>query len=85
MMVGMSGFKGSSELILKMIGSALDMIVHIGRRSDGMRRVMQISELKVIDNEIRLKDIFRFDDDENCLKRIEEAEPVPLLESAAFQ
>ena len=84
MMVGMSGFKGSSELILKMIGSALDMIVHIGRRSDGMRRVMQISELKVIDNEIRLKDIYRFDDEDNCLKRVEEAEPVPLLESAAF-
>ncbi len=67
-----------------MIGSALDMIVHIGRRNDVMRRVMQISEIKVIDNEIRLKDIYRFDDDENCLQRVDEAEPVPLLESAAF-
>lgn len=83
MMVGISGFQGSASLIRKMIGSALDMVVHIGRRSDGMRRVMQISQLELVGEELTLTDVFRFDDDENCLKRIEHAQTVNLDPQAA--
>ncbi|NKI17151.1 CpaF family protein [Spongiibacter sp. KMU-166] len=61
MMVGMSGFKGSSELILKMIASALDMIVHIGRKPDGHRCVLQICELVIENDRVGLKEHFRYD------------------------
>ncbi|MBD2858476.1 CpaF family protein [Spongiibacter sp. KMU-158] len=82
MMVGVSGFKGSAELIMKMIGSALDMIVHIGRRADGKRRVIQISELQVIKGEVSLKDIFSYDDDRNILVRVDTLnEPPAFLET----
>ncbi|MFT6156625.1 MAG: pilus assembly protein CpaF, partial [Neolewinella sp.] len=71
MMVGISGFKGSGELILKMIGSALDLIVHIGRKADGHRCVLQISELHVINNELTLKDIFIYDDASRKVLRVD--------------
>jgi pilus assembly protein CpaF len=71
MMVGISGFKGSGELILKMIGSALDLIVHIGRKADGRRCVLQISELHVINNELTLKDIFIYDDASRKVLRVD--------------
>lgn len=61
MMVGMSGFKGSSELILKMIASALDLIVHIGRKPDGHRCVLQICELVIKDDRVGLKEHFNYD------------------------
>lgn len=73
MMVGISGFKGTGELILKMIGSALDLIVHIGRKSDGRRCVLQISELHVINNELTLKDIFTYDDASRKVLRVDGA------------
>ncbi len=81
MMVGVSGFKGSSELILKMIGSALDLIVHIGRRADGKRRVIQISQLQAINGEVQLKDIFLYNDEQNLLLRVDKlSEPPNFLE-----
>ena len=73
MMVGISGFKGSGDLILKMIGSALDLIVHIGRKADGRRCVLQIAELHVINNELSLKDIFIYDDATRKVLRVDGA------------
>lgn len=72
MMVGISGFKGSSDLILKMIGSALHLIVHIGRRADGHRSVLQVSELKIIDEKLQLNDIFIFDERTRRVVRADE-------------
>ncbi|WP_320838062.1 CpaF family protein [Zhongshania sp.] len=73
MMVGISGFKGSGDLILKMIGSALDLVVHIGRKADGRRCVLQIAELHVINNELSLKDIFIYDDATRKVLRVDGA------------
>jgi pilus assembly protein CpaF len=78
MMVGMSGFKGSSELILKMIGSALDMIVHIGRQSDGHRSVMQICKLTNTANGLQLRELFALDASGNLARNPGE-QNVPLL------
>ncbi|WP_374973397.1 CpaF family protein [Spongiibacter marinus] len=78
MMVGMSGFKGSSELILKMIGSALDMIVHIGRQSDGHRCVMQICKLTNTANGLQLRELFALDASGNLARNPGE-QNVPLL------
>jgi pilus assembly protein CpaF len=73
MMVGISGFKGSGDLILKMIGSALDLVVHIGRKADGRRCVLQIAELHDINNELSLKDIFIYDDATRKVLRVDGA------------
>ncbi|AKH69587.1 Flp pilus assembly protein, ATPase CpaF [Spongiibacter sp. IMCC21906] len=79
MMVGMSGFKGSSELILKMIGSALDLIVHIGRKSDGHRCVLQIAELRLANKGVELNTLFTYDDVSKSLQAID-SNVVPLLD-----
>nr|WP_221200436.1 CpaF family protein [Litorivivens lipolytica] len=45
MMVGLAEFKGSDTLCQRMIGSALDYIVHVGRLADGRRVVQEIVEV----------------------------------------
>lgn len=82
MMVGMSGFKGSGELILKMIGSALDLIVHIGRKADGHRCVLQVAELYVDNNEVLLRSLFAYDDESKTLKAVGQESHIPVLEQA---
>jgi pilus assembly protein CpaF len=79
MMVGMSGFKGSSELILKMIGSALDLIVHIGRKSDGHRCVLQIAELRLANKGVELNTLFTYDEVSKSLRAVD-SNVVPLLD-----
>ncbi|GAB3374353.1 CpaF family protein [Spongiibacter taiwanensis] len=79
MMVGMSGFKGSSDLILKMIGSALDLIVQIGRKPDGHRCVLQVAELRMVDREVKLHPLFTYDDTSKTLRAVD-TKVVPLLD-----
>ncbi len=83
MMVGMSGFKGSSELILKMIGSALDLVVHIGRRADGHRCVLQICTLEGLRSGPRLREIFSHNSASGKLERCPADSDVPLLNDIA--
>ena len=80
MMVGMSGFKGSSELILKMIGSALDMIVHIGRLANGHRCVLQICELHGTKDGVALKEKFSFNPTSGKLERCMDDTEIPMLD-----
>ncbi len=79
MMVGMSGFQGSSELIQKMIGSALDLIIHIGRKSDGHRSVLQIAELQVDKNDVSLTDIFTYNYELRRLDRVSNPDQAQVL------
>jgi pilus assembly protein CpaF len=62
-MVLMAGFKLPSEAIRRYISDAIDLIVHVSRMRDGIRRVEQITEVcEVLENgQIRTRDIFRFD------------------------
>lgn len=78
MMVGMSGFKGSSELILKMIGSALDLIVHIGRQANGHRCVMQICKLNNTATGLELRELFTLNAEGNIARNPSE-QAAPLL------
>ncbi len=60
-MVLMAGFELPSTVIKSYIADALDLIVHVARMRDGIRRVTQISE--VIDfhkGEIRIQDLYSF-------------------------
>ena len=61
-MILMSGIELPIRAIREMIASAVDIIVHTARLSDGSRKVAQITELSGMSDEIHinLKDIFTF-------------------------
>jgi len=61
-MILMSGIELPFRAIREMIASAVDLIVHTARLSDGSRKVMQITEIAGMLDEthINLKDIFAF-------------------------
>jgi Flp pilus assembly CpaF family ATPase len=58
----MSGIEIPLRAIREMISSAIDMIVHTARLADGTRKVIQITEITGMldDVHIGLKDIFAF-------------------------
>ncbi len=63
MLAGLAGFSGAEQTLKEMIASAIDMVVHIGRRPDGSRRITQIVELVgVQDSHYSLHELFSFDD-----------------------
>jgi len=61
-MILMSGVELPIRSIREMISSALDLIIHISRLSDGSRKIVQITEVAGMldDIHINLKDVFRF-------------------------
>ncbi len=61
-MILMSGIELPIRAIREMISSALDLIVHTARLSDGTRKVIQITEVgeMVGETNVDLKDIFAF-------------------------
>lgn len=51
--------------IRQQIASAIDLIIHIGRLKDGSRKVLEIAELRGINNgEIRLEPLYTWEDHE---------------------
>lgn len=60
-MISLSGFHAPGGLLRRMIGSAIDIVVHLARLDDGRRVVSQICELKATDSEVALIDLYRFD------------------------
>jgi len=61
-MILMSGVELPIRAIREMVASAIDMIVHTARLSDGSRKVLQITELVGMKDDIHidLRDIFAF-------------------------
>jgi septum site-determining protein MinD len=61
-MILMSGVELPIRAIREMIASAVDIIVHTARLSDGSRKIMQVTEIAGMkdDVHIELKDIFSF-------------------------
>jgi len=61
MLSGFAGFMGNELTLKHMIASALDLIVQVGRMSDGRRRVLAISEvLGVQEDRIVTNELFVF-------------------------
>jgi len=57
----MSGMELPSRAIREQIASAVDIIIHESRLSDGSRRVMAITEVTGLEgNQIVMQDIFQF-------------------------
>ncbi|MCK9603373.1 MAG: Flp pilus assembly complex ATPase component TadA [Candidatus Omnitrophica bacterium] len=61
-MILMSGVELPIRAIREMIASALDMVVHTARLSDGTRKVLQVTEVAGMQDElhINLRDVFIF-------------------------
>src|SRR5438874_4035907 len=61
-MVLMSGFDLPVRAIRQQLSSALELIVHLERLEDGVRRVTSIAEVQRMESDvITLQDIFKFD------------------------
>ena len=60
-MVGMAGFQMTQLSIRAQIASAIRVVVQLNRLSDGMRRVVSVSEISGIEGDvIQMQEIFRF-------------------------
>ncbi|MBW1991112.1 MAG: CpaF family protein [Deltaproteobacteria bacterium] len=61
-MVNLAGYQIPQKALRHLISSSLDVIIHLARHSDGVRRVVSISEITGMEGEvISLQDIFVFD------------------------
>jgi pilus assembly protein CpaF len=83
-MILMSGIELPIRAIREMIGSAIHLIVHTARLSDGTRKVTQISELAGMKNDvdINMRNIFQFkqagmDDRGNVIGSFQAAGNIP--------
>lgn len=62
LLAGFAGFVGSESTFLKQLASALDLLVHVARLSNGKRRVISIDRVDgVVGGELRLEPIFGYD------------------------
>lgn len=62
MLSGLAGFQGSEGTLKEMVGSALDLVVHVSRFADGMRRIVSIDEITCIrDGQYVLETLFAYD------------------------
>jgi pilus assembly protein CpaF len=60
-MIGMSGIDISARSARAQIGSAINVVLQIGRLSDGRRKVLSLSEVTGMEGEtITMQEIFRF-------------------------
>jgi pilus assembly protein CpaF len=60
-MVAMSGVKLPNEAVRNQVAGALDMIVQISRMRDGVRRIVQITEVIGMEGEVvTTQDLFKF-------------------------
>lgn len=62
MLASMANFRGGADVIREMISSALDLIIHISRFSDGKRRITSIAEVTGYrDGQFMLNELFTYD------------------------
>jgi len=61
-MVNLVGYQIPQKALRNLISSSLDVIIQLARHTDGTRRIVSISEITGMENEvISLQDIFAFD------------------------
>jgi pilus assembly protein CpaF len=61
-MVSLAGYQIPQKALRHLISSSLDVIIHLARHTDGVRRVISFSEITGMEGEvISLQDIFLFD------------------------
>jgi pilus assembly protein CpaF len=61
-MVNLAGYQIPQKALRHLISSSLDVIIHLARHTDGVRRIVSFSEITGMEGEvISLQDIFLFD------------------------
>jgi pilus assembly protein CpaF len=61
-MINLAGYQIPQKALRHLISSSLDVIIHLARHSDGVRRIVSFSEITGMEGEvISLQDIFLFD------------------------
>lgn len=62
MLAGFAGFQGSEISLRRQIANAVDFIVQIGRLSNGRRRLISLTEITgMTDNVIAMQELFRYE------------------------
>jgi pilus assembly protein CpaF len=62
MLAGFAGYQGSEVSLRRQIANAIDFIVQIGRQPGGHRRILSISEITgVNDNVVAMQELYRYD------------------------
>ena len=62
MLAGFAGFQGSETSLRRQIANAVDFIVQIGRLSNGKRRLISLTEITgMTDNVISMQELFRYE------------------------
>lgn len=60
MLAGFAGFQGSESSLRRMVSSAVDFIVQIGRLANGKRRILSVTEITGFgDNIVSMQEMFR--------------------------
>jgi pilus assembly protein CpaF len=61
-MVSLAGYQIPQRALRHLISSSLDVIIHLARHTDGVRRIVSVSEITGMESDvISLQDIFLFD------------------------
>jgi pilus assembly protein CpaF len=61
-MVNLAGYQIPQRALRHMISSSLDVVIHLARHTDGVRRIVSFSEITGMEQDvISLQDIFTFD------------------------
>jgi pilus assembly protein CpaF len=62
MLAGFAGFQGAESSLRRQIANAIDFIVQIGRLSNGRRRILSITEVTGMSDEIiATQELYRYD------------------------
>jgi pilus assembly protein CpaF len=62
MLAGFAGFQGTESSLRRQIANAIDFIVQIGRLSNGRRRILSITEVTGLsDNIIATQELYRYE------------------------
>jgi pilus assembly protein CpaF len=62
MLAGFAGFQGTEASLRRQIANAIDFIVQIGRLSNGRRRILSVTEVTGLsDNIIATQELYRYD------------------------
>ena len=62
LLVGFAGFVGSSQVLRQWIAGSIELVVHVGRLSNGERKVISVSEIVgVADDKYLMQEIFSYD------------------------
>ncbi|WP_432722591.1 CpaF family protein [Jeongeupia wiesaeckerbachi] len=61
MLAGFAGFAGSDLSLRRQVASAVDLIVQVGRLADGSRRMLSVTELTGMNQDmVAMQELFRF-------------------------